>query len=85
LFLPSDRLLIGALPTSPVLLESNLGQGEDGYTVSISRLCRWLAVPRRTVYYRPSRMQPVLQELFTQPIKQMIEESPEPLGHYNSS
>jgi putative transposase len=52
------------------------GLQDEGYSVSISRLCRWFEVPRRTVYYRPSRKKPVLQERFTQPIKQMIEENP---------
>jgi hypothetical protein len=27
------------------------GLKEDGYSVSISKLCRWFEVPRRTVYY----------------------------------
>ena len=28
------------------------GLQADGITVSISKLCRWFEVPRRTVYYR---------------------------------
>ena len=52
------------------------GLKEDGFSVSISRLCRWFEVPRRTVYYHPSRKQPALQERFVQPIKQLIEENP---------
>ena len=52
------------------------GLKDDGYTVSISRLCRWFEVPRRTVYYRPTRKLPTVQERFCQPIKQMIEENP---------
>jgi len=52
------------------------GLKDDGFAVSISQLCRWFEVPRRTVYYRPSRKQPVLQDRFLQPIKQMIEENP---------
>ena len=52
------------------------GLKDDGFAVSISKLCRWFEVPRRTVYYRPSRKQPVLQDRFLQPIKQMIEENP---------
>jgi len=50
------------------------GLRDDGFAVSISKLCRWFEVPRRTVYYRPSRKQPALQGRFLQPIKQMIEE-----------
>jgi putative transposase len=52
------------------------GLKEDGYTVSISQLCRWFGVPRRTVYYRPSRKPASIQDRFRQPIKQMIEENP---------
>ena len=52
------------------------GLKDDGFAVSISKLCRWFAVPRRTVYYRPSRKQPALQDRFLQPIKQIIEENP---------
>ena len=52
------------------------GLKDDGHTVSISQLCRWFEVPRRTVYYRPIRKAPTLQERFCRPIKQMIEENP---------
>jgi putative transposase len=52
------------------------GLKADGYTVSISQLCRWFGVPRRTVYYRPSRKPPAIQERFEMPIKQLIEENP---------
>ena len=52
------------------------GLKDDGYTVSISQLCRWFEVPRRTVCYRPTRKPPAVQVRFCQPIKQMIEENP---------
>jgi len=52
------------------------GLKADGYTVSISKLCRWFGVPRRTVHYRPTRKAPTTQVRFSQPIKQMIEENP---------
>ena len=29
------------------------GLKEDGYEVSIAKLCRWFGVPRRTFYYKP--------------------------------
>jgi putative transposase len=29
------------------------GLKEDGLAVPVSKLCRWIGVPRRTVYYRP--------------------------------
>lgn len=52
------------------------GLQADGITVSISKLCKWFEVPRRTVYYRPVKAVPSLQERFVTPIKAMIEENP---------
>ena len=52
------------------------GLREDGLAVSVSQLCRWFGVPRRTVYYRPTKKAPTLQQRFVQPIKQLIEEHP---------
>ncbi len=52
------------------------GLKEDGIDVSISKLCRWFEVPRRTVYYRPVKAEPKVQERFAKPIKAMIEEHP---------
>jgi putative transposase len=52
------------------------GLNDDGYTVSISQLCRWFEVPPRTVHCRPRRKRPTVQERFCQPIKQMIEDNP---------
>lgn len=52
------------------------GLKDDGFEVPISKLCRWLNVPRRTYYYRPTKAQPKLQERFVLPIKAMIEENP---------
>jgi len=52
------------------------GLKDDGYTVSISQLCRWFGIPRRTVYYKATKKPPTVQERFATPIKQMIEEHP---------
>ena len=52
------------------------GLQADGITVSISKLCRWFEVPRRTVYYRPVKAAPKLQDRLVAPIKAMIEENP---------
>jgi len=30
------------------------GLKEDGFTVSITKLCQWFDIPRRTVYYKPT-------------------------------
>lgn len=52
------------------------GLKEEGVVVSISKLCKWFDVPRRTVYYRPVKAEPVVQARFSEPIKAMIEASP---------
>ena len=53
------------------------GLKEDGYEVSIAKLCRWFGVPRRTFYYKPiKKVIPKLQERLVSPIKQLIEENP---------
>ena len=52
------------------------GLQADGITVSISKLCRWFNVPRRSVYYRPVKAEPKVQARFAEQIKAMIEESP---------
>ncbi|HZW12203.1 MAG TPA: IS3 family transposase [Noviherbaspirillum sp.] len=52
------------------------GLKQDGFDVSISKICHWFAVPRRTVYYRPVKSAPKVQPRFAQPIKAMIEENP---------
>src|SRR5690625_1983417 len=53
------------------------GLKDDGYNVSIAKLCRWFNVPRRTMYYKPVKNSvPKIQERFAKPIKAMIEEEP---------
>ena len=52
------------------------GLKADGIHVSISKLCQWFAVPRRTVYYRPTKAAPKIDAKFAEPIKAMIEENP---------
>ena len=42
----------------------------------MTKLCRWFDVPRRTVYYRPVKAKPKVQDRFARPIKQMIEAEP---------
>ena len=48
----------------------------EGIHVSISKLCRWFEVPRRSVYYRPVKAMPKIQEHLAEPVKKMIEENP---------
>lgn len=49
---------------------------DDGVAVSMSQLCRWFEVPRRTVYYKPTKAAPRVQERFEKPIKEMIDQDP---------
>lgn len=48
----------------------------DGIHVSISKLCRWFNVPRRSVYYHSVKAAPKVQDALVQPVKKMIEENP---------
>jgi putative transposase len=48
----------------------------DGIQVPMTKLCRWFEVPRRTIYYRPTKAAPQVQERFEVPIKAMIEKEP---------
>jgi putative transposase len=52
------------------------GLKQDGFDVSISKLCRWFDIQRRTVYYKPTKAPAKLQERLVQPIKEMIEQNP---------
>jgi hypothetical protein len=59
-----------------MILHIQQGLKEDGFTVPMTKLCRWFDVPRRTVYYKPVKSTPKVQERFAEPIKQMIEAEP---------
>ncbi len=52
------------------------GLKDDGFEVSVSKLCKWFDVPRRSVYYKPTKAEPKVQDQFLVPIKAMIEENP---------
>jgi len=52
------------------------GLEEDGFKVSISKLCQWFELPRRTVYYKQVKAAPKVQPCFADPIKAMINEEP---------
>ena len=49
---------------------------DDGVLVSLVKLCQWFGVPRRTLYYQPTKGKPKVQPQFCEPIKAMIEENP---------
>ena len=48
----------------------------EGWPVSVSQLCRWFGVPRRTVYYRPTKALPKVRPEWAEPIKALIEQEP---------
>lgn len=48
----------------------------DGIEVSISALCRWFGVPRRSAYYRPTKAAPKVRAEFSEPVKALIEAEP---------
>jgi putative transposase len=48
----------------------------DGIAVPLTRLCAWFGVPRRTVYYKPTKAAPQVDPRFAEPIKAMIEQEP---------
>nr|WP_228062494.1 DUF1153 domain-containing protein [Lysobacter sp. H23M47] len=57
-----------------VLLQQGLR--EDGFEVSMVKLCRWLGMARRTVYYGPTKAAPVVRPERAEPIKALIEAEP---------
>jgi putative transposase len=59
-----------------MILHIQQGLKEDGFTVPMTKLCRWFEVPRRTVYYKPVKSRPKVQERFAEPIKRIIEAEP---------
>ena len=52
------------------------GLKQDGFEVSMVKLCRWFGVARRTVYYRPTKAAPKVDPALAEPIKAMIEAEP---------
>lgn len=52
------------------------GLKADGFDVSISKLCRWFEVPRRSFYYRPTKEPPKVKPELAEPIKSLIEQEP---------
>lgn len=52
------------------------GLEEDGYAVSMVKLCRWFGVARRSVYYRSRRSPPKVKAALADPIKALIEAEP---------
>jgi putative transposase len=45
------------------------GLEAEGVTVPMTKLCQWFEVPGRSVYYKPTKSPPKVQELLERPIK----------------
>jgi putative transposase len=45
------------------------GPKEDGVLVPVSKLCKWLEVPRRTAYYKPTKATPKVKPELAAPIR----------------
>ncbi|ACM03708.1 Integrase, catalytic region [Cereibacter sphaeroides KD131] len=60
-------------PTVPLLRRANdlehpsQGLLADGITVLLTKLCAWFGVPRRTVYYKPTKAAPKVDRRFAEP------------------
>ena len=52
------------------------GLKEDGFDVSMVKLCRWFGVARRSVYYTPRKAVPKVKPELAAPIEAMIEAEP---------
>lgn len=68
-----------ALRAKPREMIETIRQGlkDEGFDVSVAKLCRWFNVPRRTMYYKPvKKTQPRVQERFAKPIQALIEANP---------
>ena len=48
----------------------------EGHRVSITKLCRWLGISRRTFYYKPKAKEPRIDEKKLHRIKETIEAFP---------
>ena len=59
-----------------MILRVQQGLLEEGVQASLSQLCQWFGVPRRTMYYQPHKAAAKVDEQLAAPIKAMIEENP---------
>jgi len=59
-----------------MILHMQQGLRNEGVAASLSQLCRWFEVPRRTVYYQAVKAKPKVNAQFAERIKAMIEDSP---------
>ena len=59
-----------------MILDTQQGLAQDGYRISLVKLCHWFGLPRRTLYYRSVKAAPKVQGHLATPIKAMLEEHP---------
>ena len=52
-----------------MILRIQQGLLDEGVKASLSQLCRWFEVPRRTVYYQPTKAASKVDEQLAAPIK----------------
>ena len=52
------------------------GLREDGFEVSMVKLCRWFGVARRSMYYKPVKAMPKVKPELAEPIQALIEAEP---------
>ena len=45
-----------------MILSLQQGLVQEGFKVSLVKLCLWFQMPRRTMYYRSTKAQPKVQE-----------------------
>lgn len=50
-----------------MILRVQQGLLDEGVKASLSQLCRWFEVPRRTVYYQPTKAAPKVDEQLARP------------------
>lgn len=59
-----------------MILHIRQGLQAEGVDVPLAQLCRWFSIPRRTLYYRPTKTPPPVDPKYAGPIKALIERSP---------
>ena len=52
-----------------MILSLQQGLAQDGFKVSLVKLCQWFEMPRRTVYYRSVKAAPKVQDHLTCPLQ----------------
>lgn len=72
---PEKKVAIPAGQGRELILSIWQGLKDEGFDVSISKLCYWFGVPRRTFYYKPVKAAPRLQPTLVERVKALIEDN----------